>query len=195
MLGEETNEIFRSSYLAGNGEYKPNYTFPKREACLLAMSYSYDLQAKVYDRMTELEQLTVPKLPNFLDPAEAAIAWATEYKAKQEAETKLLAATQTIAIQAPKAEVYDILANKDTTYTIRDAAKLLTVRPIDLTTWLLTSGWMYGSSSSTYRPRASHADLHLVLKVNVHGTQTRVTSKGLMLLAKRMNKELQLNNM
>lgn len=34
----------------------PCYTFPKREACLMAMSYSYDLQAKVFDRMTALEQ-------------------------------------------------------------------------------------------------------------------------------------------
>ncbi len=32
------------------------YRFPKREACLMAMSYSYELQAKVFDRMTELEQ-------------------------------------------------------------------------------------------------------------------------------------------
>jgi hypothetical protein len=31
------------------------YTFPKREACLMAMSYSYELQARVFDRMTELE--------------------------------------------------------------------------------------------------------------------------------------------
>ena len=33
----------------------PCYRFPKREACLMAMSYSYDIQAKVFDRMTELE--------------------------------------------------------------------------------------------------------------------------------------------
>lgn len=32
------------------------YNFPKREACLMAMSYSYELQATIYDRMTALEQ-------------------------------------------------------------------------------------------------------------------------------------------
>ncbi len=32
------------------------YRFPKREACLIAMSYSYELQAAVFDRMTALEQ-------------------------------------------------------------------------------------------------------------------------------------------
>ena len=39
-----------------NGQTYPCYRFPKREACLMAMSYSYELQAKVFDRMTELEE-------------------------------------------------------------------------------------------------------------------------------------------
>jgi len=33
------------------------YRFPRREACLMAMSYDYDAQAKVFDRMNELEGL------------------------------------------------------------------------------------------------------------------------------------------
>ena len=32
------------------------YRFQKRESCLMAMSYSYELQAAVFDYMTELEQ-------------------------------------------------------------------------------------------------------------------------------------------
>ena len=40
---------------AGNGQMQPCYRFPKREACLMAMSYSYELQAKVFDHMTALE--------------------------------------------------------------------------------------------------------------------------------------------
>lgn len=39
-----------------NGQTYPCYRFPKRESCLMAMSYSYDLQAKVFDRMTALEE-------------------------------------------------------------------------------------------------------------------------------------------
>ncbi|HEO9143610.1 TPA: Rha family transcriptional regulator [Enterobacter asburiae] len=39
-----------------NGEEYPGYRFPKREACLMAMSYSYELQAKVYDYMEELDR-------------------------------------------------------------------------------------------------------------------------------------------
>ena len=38
-----------------NGQEYPCYRFPKREACLMAMSYSYEIQAQVFDRMTEME--------------------------------------------------------------------------------------------------------------------------------------------
>lgn len=40
---------FRGCYKGQNGKELPMYRFPKREACLMAMSYSYDLQAKVLD--------------------------------------------------------------------------------------------------------------------------------------------------
>lgn len=47
---------FSGYYTASNGKANPMYTFPKRESCLMAMSYSYELQAKVFDHMTALEQ-------------------------------------------------------------------------------------------------------------------------------------------
>jgi hypothetical protein len=62
VLGLEMSGKFRSSYLDSMNREKPCYNFPKREACLMAMSYSYDLQAKVFDRMTELEQSNKPSL-------------------------------------------------------------------------------------------------------------------------------------
>jgi hypothetical protein len=46
-----------------NGQVYPCYRLPKREACQMAMSYSYELQAKVFDRMTELEAGTKPAAP------------------------------------------------------------------------------------------------------------------------------------
>ncbi|QZA80260.1 hypothetical protein [Deefgea piscis] len=55
VLGEEAAPNFRGSYQGKDKTERPCYHFPKREACLMAMSYSYDLQAKVFDRMTELE--------------------------------------------------------------------------------------------------------------------------------------------
>lgn len=61
VLGLEMSESFRSSYMDSMNRQKPCYRFPKREACLMAMSYSYELQAKVFDRMTELEEQQKPK--------------------------------------------------------------------------------------------------------------------------------------
>lgn len=89
VLGEEVAGKFSRYYKASNGKQNPMYSFPKREACLMAMSYSYDLQAKVFDRMTELEakaSSNVIAMPNFSNPAEAARAWAAEYEARQLAE-------------------------------------------------------------------------------------------------------------
>lgn len=89
VLGEGGVPKFRDTYTnPQNGQQYAIYRFLKREACLMAMSYSYDLQAKVFDRMTELEQRNSPviAMPNFSNPAEAARAWALEYEARQQAE-------------------------------------------------------------------------------------------------------------
>lgn len=61
VLGKDAGN-FSSIYLDSMNREKPCYHFPKREACLMAMSYSYELQAKVFDRMTALEeqQRTIP---------------------------------------------------------------------------------------------------------------------------------------
>lgn len=56
VLGAEVAGNFSCYYKASNGKQNPMYRFAKREACLMAMSYSYDLQAKVFDKMTDLEQ-------------------------------------------------------------------------------------------------------------------------------------------
>ena len=57
VLGIKADLAFKESYqpVEGGRSY-PCYRFPKREACLMAMSYSYELQAAVYDRMTALEE-------------------------------------------------------------------------------------------------------------------------------------------
>ncbi|HGJ5884034.1 Rha family transcriptional regulator [Arsenophonus sp.] len=54
VLGEHLAKFF-AQYKDSTGRDLPCYRFPKREACLMAMSYSYELQATVFDRMTELE--------------------------------------------------------------------------------------------------------------------------------------------
>ncbi|WP_354691785.1 Rha family transcriptional regulator [Phytobacter sp. RSE-02] len=56
VLGETQSPKFFGDYIDGKGRAQSCYNFPKREACLMAMSYSYDLQAKVYDYMEELDR-------------------------------------------------------------------------------------------------------------------------------------------
>lgn len=69
VLGEVGSAKFSATYVhPQNGQTYPCYHFPKREACLMAMSYSYELQAKVFDRMTELEN-GKPTIPQTLPEA------------------------------------------------------------------------------------------------------------------------------
>jgi hypothetical protein len=65
VLGDEAAPKFKDSYVGKDATKRPCYKFPKREACLMAMSYSYDIQAKVFDYMTALEEVvkkqTIPQ--------------------------------------------------------------------------------------------------------------------------------------
>lgn len=54
VLGTDVAK-FLATQKYGNSNCRDIYNFPKREACLMAMSYSYELQAIVYDRMTAQE--------------------------------------------------------------------------------------------------------------------------------------------
>ena len=62
VLGEDAPKFLGTSFYNGNGTAVLSqyiYTFPKREACLMAMSYSYELQAKVFDKMTSFAASTL----------------------------------------------------------------------------------------------------------------------------------------
>ena len=86
VLGEHAgNFSCMFNVTVGNGAVRksPGYRFPKREACLMAMSYSYELQAKVFDRMTALEAKRAFALPDFTNQAAAARAWADAIEASQ----------------------------------------------------------------------------------------------------------------
>lgn len=58
VLGEAAPKFVGTDlYANGTGGMieRDIYRFPKRESCLMAMSYSYELQAAVFDHMTALE--------------------------------------------------------------------------------------------------------------------------------------------
>lgn len=98
VLGEEMSEKFRTSLKDSYGRYQPAYRFPKREACLMAMSYSYELQAKVFDRMTALEdKVAQPAIPKTQPEALRLAAEAIEKSEKLTLENKAQAEALAVA--------------------------------------------------------------------------------------------------
>ncbi|WP_226020024.1 Rha family transcriptional regulator [Serratia symbiotica] len=74
VLGENQSPKFYGDYTDEKGRTYPCYYFPKREACLMAMSYSYELQARVFDHMTKLEGNSGINLLDFSGLTEMAIS-------------------------------------------------------------------------------------------------------------------------
>ncbi|AUR88387.1 hypothetical protein NVP1112O_69 [Vibrio phage 1.112.O._10N.286.46.B11] len=88
VLGEDVgkfSDISKDSY----GRDRNILLLPEREACLMAMSYSYELQAYVFDAWQELKNKKVAALPDFTNPAEAARAWAEQFEVSQIAQQKV----------------------------------------------------------------------------------------------------------
>lgn len=190
VLGLETSEKFRSSYLAGNGEHRPCYRFPKREACLMAMSYSYELQAQIFDRMTELEnaqnQALQPRRLSRMELIQIA------YEAEQENQEL----QQQVAVLEPKAQALDAIADASNTYTIRECAKTIGIKEKHLVNLLLEKGWCYREPSGRLQPYSTKTEqnifinrpspiitnpntgeekVHLHMRVTAHGL-TRITA-------------------
>lgn len=139
VLGLETSEKFRSSYLAGNGEQRPCYRFQKREACLMAMSYSYELQAQIFDRMTAMEEaLKAQNLPSYAidDPIKRAEKWIEEEKQKQ-------AAIHQLELAAPKVAFVDKYVAGNGNKTFRQVAKLLQIKEYKFREFLESNRIMY----------------------------------------------------
>jgi len=72
----------------GNGAKRqdPYYELTKTECLYVATKFNDEARAKLVIRWQELEQqarANMISLPNFEDPAEAAIAWAKEYREKK----------------------------------------------------------------------------------------------------------------
>ncbi|QTH12494.1 Rha family transcriptional regulator [Pseudomonas corrugata] len=70
VLGADQSAKFSADYVDSRSRSQKCFIFPKREACLIAMSYSYELQALVFDRMTALEDRerarTIPSNPKII---------------------------------------------------------------------------------------------------------------------------------
>ena len=144
VLGEGGVIQFRDTYVhPQNGQVYPCYRFPKREACLMAMSYSYDLQAKVFDRMTALEQQAAQgfTIPQTMPEALRLAAELAEQRDQLALENRAQAAA--LAEAQPKVAGFDLITAGEKSITIRESAKLLGIKETSLTKWLHEHGWTY----------------------------------------------------
>lgn len=92
VLGE-AHQKFLGTYKDRSNRDSKCYYLPKREASLMVMSESYAVQAKVYDRMTELEggiQNTLAELP----PEQRALVALMVDNARIKAQQQEIVATQ-----------------------------------------------------------------------------------------------------
>lgn len=159
VLGEGVCGKFLTPYRhPQNGQMYPMYTFPKREACLMAMSYSYELQAKVFDRMTGLEKSHQPSAPT-IDSHEGALLALQQLTAQQLAliqENKRTAAE--LALAAPKVEFVERYVQPGTgSMGLRNVCKLLGAKQNEFTDFLLARGLMYRTTPvSPLTPKAEH---------------------------------------
>jgi len=72
----------------------------------------------------------MPALPNFTNPADAAIAWAEEYKAKEAAQAEVIELK-------PKAEALARISSSKGATGIRDTAKAVGMRQNDFVAWCI----------------------------------------------------------
>ena len=117
VLGISNAANFLASQNYGNNNTRQIYVFPKREACLMAMSYSYELQAQIFDRMTAMEEaLTKPVIPQTY------------------AEALQLAANQArqLELAAPKVEYYDKVVERSTLLNASQVAQKIKISAIKM---------------------------------------------------------------
>ncbi len=170
VLGEVAGN-FSSYYTASNGKQNPCYTFPKREACLMAMSYSYDLQAKVFDRMTALETPAVP----------ASFAHALRLAADQAEQIELQQAQ--LAIAAPKVAFVDRYVEATGLRGFREVCKLLKANEARFRDYLIDAKIMY-RLAGTLTAHQNHIDAgRFDVRTGVSDTEhafttTKFTAKG-----------------
>ncbi len=76
----------RGSYKDANNQERPCFFLTKTECLYVATKFNDEARAKLVIRWEELEKKAragMIALPNFEDPAEAAMAWAKEYREKK----------------------------------------------------------------------------------------------------------------
>ena len=194
VLGENIAPKFfgtvkRQQPNGGIREY-PCYNFPKREACLMAMSYSYDLQAKVFDRMTALEEAAAKPA---IDPMQVLNDPAAMRGLLLTYTEKVIALEERVGVLEPKADALDRIAGAEGMENITTAAKILQEQPKRLFNWLAQNRWIYrragGKSWLAYQDKIQAGYLtHKAYKQEDEETGEVTMREHVLLTAKGLSK-------
>lgn len=159
----------------------------KRDSIVVVAQLSPEFTARLVDRWQELEARLATQQP---DPMEVLNDPAAMRGLLLTYADKVIALEETVAEQAPKVAAHERIASADGSLCMRDAAKVLQIRPIDLRNWLIVNQWIYGRPGHqgwlAYQNRIQQGVMtHKVTTLlREDGTekiveQVRVTPKGL----------------
>ena len=128
------------------------YELTIEQCTLIGMRESKGVRRTVLEKLKQLENHI--QLPNFTDPAEAAIAWANEYKAKQ------ALAIENQALK-PKADAYDRFLDSDGLMTSGVIGKLLGYKSAQEFNDAIHAKGVAFKSSGVWQFYASFKDKHI----------------------------------
>ncbi|QZM13400.1 hypothetical protein ABVS_2773 [Acinetobacter lwoffii] len=156
VLGDKGLRNFSDTYIHHqNGQTYPCFKLPKREACLMAMSYSYELQAQIFDRMTAMEEALKAQKPvelSRMDLIQLALA----------AEQENIALKQHVAALEPKAKGLDRIADCTNVLGIRESAKVLKVGQNQLVQYLIDHKVVYRDQHGKIQAYQKSVDQKLI---------------------------------
>ncbi|WP_375618697.1 MULTISPECIES: phage antirepressor KilAC domain-containing protein [unclassified Bartonella] len=185
---------FEGIFFDSMNRKKTEYLLPKRECLILVSGYSTTLRAKIIDQWQELEKKT--------DLASALENPLFVKKLLLESVTQIENLRNEVNTLKPKAIALDGLKRSDGLFGIIDAAKILEVRPKDLSDYLRRYGWVYKRVPSgpllPYQDKIQKGlmDCTAITIQKNDGTEktvpsTKITSKGLACLREQIYGNMQ----